>query len=279
MVPELQIAHNSRRTPRSSVKREEKHEYPKALYEASMSSYPSPPPDSYVQHPNRSTTPSLSDKYSPLSQPTPSPQSSTLFNQHSPRPVSPIRLSPPPRPSRSHTPQHLVILAPGVTGNSDYKYLDPSYSHSNSSKWDTYPAPQPVSRHSVESQQDASMHDSSSCKYTPRGVDMKNDANMTYDEMSKPMSPAEAVDTPTEEEADLGGVQIVHSYESESPVSHYLEGLTQQFEGYFLDIPQTEAEARCHIETIRDEKRESCRSRNAKDLEVALDMSVFTWTS
>ena len=65
-------------------------------------------------------------------------------------------------------------------------------------------------------------------------------------------------------------------YKNKSPVSQNLESLIQQPKVDSLGIPLTEAEARRHIKTIQDEKRENYRSRNAKDLEGALDMLVHT---
>jgi len=107
---------------------------------------------------------------------------------------------------------------------------------------------------------------------------MKDGANKVCREMNKQGYPPDFMEKLLEKEVDLAGRGIMPSYDVKIPISQYSPSPTQQSERN-SDIPQTEAEARRHIEMIQNEKRGALRDRNAKDLEAALDMSVYTLTA
>ena len=266
--------------------------------------FPFPPPDPHTQYLPGSTTPTL------YSQNLATLQSPTSYNQNLPRAASLADLPQPRLPARQHTLQEAIHLAHDTAGYSDYECLDLPYNRRDNVRWlspkTVHPAPQHVSWHSEVSQQNTPMGDSWSDdswsgnswmgRY-PQDVNSRGGAYIIHKKACKLSPPSKAVGALREQEVDLAAVlrkspspvshipipqnpisqsSIPQSPITQNPIAQSLENIIQQPEGDSFDIPQTEAEARCHIKTIHNEKRESCGSRNAKDLEGALEMSVHT---
>ena len=175
----------------------------------------------------------------PYGQYLPPPQSPNRYNQPSPRAASAAYLSEPLPSLGPHTPRHTEHLAHDRPGYFDNKRLDRSYSRRDSVRWPPSKAAYPA----------------------PQPVSRRSAVSQQDTSMRDPWG---------------GRYTQGAEYKKKSPVSQNLENPIQVDS---LGIPQTEAEAQCHIKIIQDEKRENYRSRNAKDLEGALDMLAHTRTN